>query len=125
MSYPYPYQNVKDPLALPAGMLRHEISIQQQSSTQDAFGQPLVSWSSIYTCLAAILTMSAKEVFQVSQFVSQITHRITLRWPGELGIEAGQRVVFGKRVFLIQALDNVQERNRVLHLMCLELNGVQ
>ncbi len=36
---------------------------------------------------------------------------------------AGMQVAFGVRKFTVQTVENVQERNRVVHLMCLEVNG--
>jgi hypothetical protein len=38
-------------------------------------------------------------------------------------IEAGYRVVFSGRVFTVQYVENVYERNRVLLLYCVEVNG--
>jgi SPP1 family predicted phage head-tail adaptor len=125
MPFPYPWQGVRDPLAIPSGAMRHEIQIQQQTTTPDSFGQPQPTWTTVLTAMAAFATLSEREVYQL-QFTAQVTHRITVRWPGtSIGIAGGMRVLFGTRVFLIQTPDNVQERNRVLHLMCLEINPVQ
>ena len=122
MGFPYPHQSVKDPLSIPSGAMRHEIVIQKQVSGQDSFGQPQPNWTPVLTVLAAISTLSMREVYQM-QFIGQVSHRITFRWPGSSSaITGGMRVLFGSRVFLIQAPDNVQERNRVLHLLCLEIN---
>lgn len=125
MPFPYPHQGIRDPLAIPSGAMRHEIQIQQQTSAQDSFGQPQQSWTTVLTTLAAIATLSQREVYQL-QFLAQVSHRITIRWPGSsIGIAGGMRILFGSRVFQIQTPDNVQERNRVLHMMCLEINPVQ
>lgn len=125
MGFPYPWGRVRDPLAIPSGAMRHEIQIQQQTSAKDSFGQPQPTWSTVLTVMAAIATLSQREVYAL-QLAAQVTHRITVRWPGtSIGIAGGMRILFGGRVFLIQTPDNVQERNRVLHLMCLEINPVQ
>jgi SPP1 family predicted phage head-tail adaptor len=122
----YPWSGVRDPLAIPAGALRSAIQIQSQSATQDAYGQPVATWTTFLSVFAAIATVSSREVYQASQFVSQVTHRVTIRWPGtSVVIEEGQRVVYGTHTYLIQAVENVQERNRVLNLMCLEIDGSQ
>jgi head-tail adaptor len=127
---PYPYQRVKDPLSLPSGMLRHEIHVQQQLTSQrDAMGGQSPTWTDLYVAMGAIDTLSSKELFQSTQsaqFAAQVSHRITLRWPGEIGITAGMQVSFGaglSHTAVIQAVENVQQRNRVLYLMVLEIDG--
>ncbi len=121
---PYPWQEIRDPLAISSGELRHEVHIQSQTSTQDDYGGLLLSWNTILTCFAAIYGASSKEVFQASKFTAEVSHVVKIRYPGAIGIQGGQQVLFGSRVFRLQFVDNVQERNRVLLLHCLEINGV-
>jgi head-tail adaptor len=73
--------------------------------------------------LAAFKTTSMRQPFQEG-FVSVVAHRITIRFPGHsYPITDGMRVVKGSAVYLIQAVENVQERNRVLHLNCIRIDG--
>lgn len=126
MPFPYPWQGVKDPLAIPSGAMRSQVEIQQQAPTPDSAGQPQAAWTTMWTTPAAISTLSMREVYQTAQFAAQVTHRITVRWPGNsIAIVGGQRVAFGSRIFQVQTVENVQERNRVLHLLCLEINGAR
>lgn len=126
MTLPYPYRAVKDPLALPAGFLRHQVTLQSRSTVQSATGAQQEIWNDLLTCFAGIETISEREVYQAAQFIAQVTHRITIRWPGaSITVLGGMQVLFGSRVFKVQAVENVQERNRVLRLHCLEINGVQ
>jgi SPP1 family predicted phage head-tail adaptor len=93
--------------------MRHEIQIQQQSTTKDSFGQPQPVWTTVLTVMSAIATLSQREVYAL-QLAAQVTHRITVRWPGtSIGIAGGMRILYGSRTFLIQTPDNVQERNPV------------
>ena len=115
-----------DPLVVNPGELRHAVQIQQQVTTQSASGEPQQSWTTILATQASIRTASSREVYRASQFTGQVSHVITIRWPGSgVSILGGQQLLFGGRVFKLQTVENVQERNRVLLLHCLEINGVQ
>lgn len=115
-----------DPLVLNPGELRHNIQIQVQSNAPDPVtGAPAEGWATILSALAEIRTATMRELYQAEQFSAQVSHIITIRWPGSgYVIQGGQQVLFGSRVFKLQTVDNVMERNRVLRLQCLEINGV-
>ena len=119
-------RHFNDPLTLNPGELRHTVQVQQQGTEQTATGAPVDAWSTVLTAVAAIATLSSREVYQASQFTAEVSHVITIRWPGSsVTIQGGQRVVFGSRFFKLQTVENVLERNRVLRLHCLEINGQQ
>jgi SPP1 family predicted phage head-tail adaptor len=118
----------QNPLAIDAGTLRHKVQIQAQSMVGDAdTGEPSATWSDVLAAFARIDAVSSRQIFQSGQglqFVSQVTHLVTIRWPGfSVGISGGMRVLFGIRIFQVQIVENVQERNRILKLLCLEING--
>jgi SPP1 family predicted phage head-tail adaptor len=48
-----------------------------------------------------------------------VSHRVTLRFIP--GVTAKMRVNYGGRLLLIEAALNIEERNRELQLMCLEV----
>jgi head-tail adaptor len=110
------------------GKKRHKIDIQAQSSIQDTFGQQINTWSTTLCCYAAIETISTKEQFQ-DGFVSQVVHMISIDWPRGISILANMRVIVhpiagpNANVFEIQAVENVQQRNLVVRLTCLEINN--
>jgi SPP1 family predicted phage head-tail adaptor len=115
-----------DPLAIDAGRLRHPIQIQSLLQTQSATGALTDSWQTVHQTMAAIDTMSSREVWSASQFTEEVTHVVTIRWPGStISIQGGQQILFGPRTFKLQTVENVQERNRVLILHCLEINGAR
>lgn len=115
----------KDPLAINAGELRHQVQIQQLSGGQAGDGSPMQEWTTVLTTFAAIMTASSREVYQASQFTAQVSHVIKIRWTNNATIVGGMQVAFGSRTFKLQTVENVLERNRVLLLHCLELNGAQ
>ncbi len=103
------------------GQFRRQVQIQQAAT---ALGT--LTWTTILTVMAAITATGAKEAFATGQFSSQVTHRISIRWPGEsVTLQGGQRVLYGTRVFQVEAVENVRERNTLVHLLCLEINGNQ
>ncbi len=113
-----------DPLLLPAGSLRHSILIQSRSTQPDSFGQPLDTWNTVLVTRASIAIATQRELYQANQLTSQVSHTITLHWPGSaVVITPGMQIVYGTHTYKIQDCDNVGERNRVLRLLCLELNG--
>jgi head-tail adaptor len=130
MAWPYPWSKVQDPLIIPSGALRNAIQVQSQTAgAQDANGQPTGAWNSILSCFAAIETMRTAEQFQEG-FVSQVVHKISIRWPGpSVPILANMRVVVDpvpggqSSMYLIQAVENVQQRNRVVRMTCLEIDN--
>lgn len=111
------------------GRKRHKIGIQSQNE-QDSFGQVAGAWNPVLDdCYAAIETTTAREQFQ-DGFVSQVVHRVSIDWTW-VKIRTGMRVVvhpiFGGNasVYEIQAIENVQQRNLVMVLTCLEIDNAK
>jgi SPP1 family predicted phage head-tail adaptor len=104
------------------GELRHSVEIQSPSTTRDASGEPISTWSAVLTTRAKIDSTSGaayKDSFSNSVLAAESTDLLTIRWPGSaITVEPGQRVIFGDNTYLIQAVDNVQRRNRKLRLAC-------
>ncbi|MDE2099258.1 MAG: head-tail adaptor protein [Patescibacteria group bacterium] len=124
MPRPQPWTQ-KDPLVIDAGELRHAIVIESPAANDGStFGQSVVptSWNTLRTCMAAIYTAGGRETSMAAQVVSEVSHTIKVRWTPDV-VKAGYRVVFGSRYFTVQYVENVLERNRVLLLYCLEVNG--
>ena len=115
---------MRDPLVINSGELRHEIQIQQPDATPDSRGLSAVpaSWTTARTTRAMIYTAGGRETSMASQIISDVSHVVKVRWT-LTAIEAGYRVVFSGRVFTVQYVENVYERNRVLLLYCVEVNG--
>jgi SPP1 family predicted phage head-tail adaptor len=102
------------------GELRHRVQIQQESTLPDSFGQPQSTWTTVLTTWARIRAASQREQFQANALVAQITHTITMRYQSAVAIAPGMRILFGSRIFTIQVPVNVEERNVLIDVMCLE-----
>ena len=103
-----------------AGKLRHIIDIQQQSTTQDSYGEAVDTWTNLYSSVyASIEDMKAREFYSGEKLNSEITHKIRIRY--KASILPKMRVKFGTRYFNIETIVNWQERNIFLDIMCKEL----
>jgi SPP1 family predicted phage head-tail adaptor len=114
----------RDPLAINAGELRHQVQIQSPLYQPTSRGSSVTpaSWSLVRTAFAAIYTAGGRETSMASQIVSQVSHVVKVRWTADV-IKANYQVLFGGRFFTVQYVENVLERNRVLLLYCLEVDG--
>lgn len=102
------------------GQLNKRITIQQESATQNSFGEPTGTWSDIATVWASINPIVGKEYFAAETVKSEVSHKIKIRY--KAGITPDMRVKFGSRYFqIIGPPINFKEQNVELQLMCKEL----
>jgi SPP1 family predicted phage head-tail adaptor len=108
------------------GKLRHRVTIQKPdpSAVRDAVGERSTTWIDVITCWASVVPTSTSERNIAAQAHSFVSHRVTLRWCSELStIDASWRVLFGERALPIEGVRNLDERNQVLELVCVEGGG--
>lgn len=112
------------------GRKRHRITIQEAVEPEDY--DPFVSgdaaqWNDIITMWASIDAASSRDVFNQGEQGMQVSHVITIRYPGKnVTVGAGCRVLFGTRVFsIVKGITNEEERNRELQFFGWELNPTQ
>jgi SPP1 family predicted phage head-tail adaptor len=105
--------------------LRNEIQLARASATVDGFGQPVNTWPVYYTTWASIRQLSGQELYQSDEFTSAAQVRIVMRWPGGAGItvQTGDRIFFQTHTYVVQIANDVEMRNIVLELTCLEIDG--
>lgn len=110
------------------GALRHRITIESITTTQDAYGQELgdVSPGTTGTFVASVWgevqDLSGAEIFAAEESHSQVTARITCRWQGGILPSMQARYTTGgtTRVFDILAVTDPEGRRRELILDCKE-----
>jgi len=100
------------------GKLRHRITIEQVSETQDPDGSVIESWSTYATVQASIEPISGREYVAAQSTQADVTHRIRIRYLS--GIVPKMRVSYNSRIFDILSVINLGERNRELQLICRE-----
>lgn len=106
-----------------AGKLRWRIELHSDGTpAADSLGQMQPADTLLGTYWGAISTLGGAERVNAEQIKGEVTHRVTLRWPGaSTTIVPKMRLVFKTRTFNIVWIDNVDERNRQLDVYCQEV----
>lgn len=84
-----------------AGDYRHQITVQQRSTTQDAAGEQLDAWTTFITRRAAIQRTPGREAFAAAQDNGRVPTVFEMRYVD--GVTNAMRVVFDSRVFDIKS----------------------
>jgi SPP1 family predicted phage head-tail adaptor len=104
-----------------AGPLNCRVTIQQKSSTQDAAGQPVLSWTTLATVWANIAHQSGLESIRANKETSLVRTSIRIRKRAD--VTAAMRVVYGSTTYEIKAvLPDLEYRDK-LDLSCEVVNG--
>ena len=101
------------------GLLQYRMEIQTPTSTRDAMGQAVMSWTTSQTRWAGIIPLTSREGFFAKSVRPELSHRITLRWFA--GLEHGHRIKMDARIFNIASIINVDEGDHTLQVDCVEL----
>ncbi len=101
-----------------AGPMRHRITIKRPIEAQAADGSVIRTWETFTTAWASIEPLAGREYFAAAREQADISHRIRMRFAE--GITHKLRASFESRIFEIESVINVGERNRELILMCRE-----
>jgi len=105
-------------MTIQAGKLRHRVTIEALTETRNSSGGEKFIWQPICTVNAEIVPLSGKSLFAAQQNHSEVTGIIKMRYRAD--INAKQRAVYKDKIYSIQAVINIGERNRELHLMTSE-----
>jgi SPP1 family predicted phage head-tail adaptor len=110
------------------GLLRHRLIWQTTDQSQlDSMNQPIDSWANVGTYWAHVQPLSGMELMNARQLKGTTSHKILLRNPGAVnngnGIKPSDRFSFEAtgRLFGIDSVFRVDERNAYLLLHCSEL----
>jgi SPP1 family predicted phage head-tail adaptor len=109
-----------------AGKLRHRISIVTQTLVQDSFGGTSILDTELFvSARASIEALTGKELITAQQKVSEVTHRVTIRFRRGILAKMNVQYVDAKdnnrlRMFQIEAIENPNEESKMLSLLCIE-----
>ena len=99
------------------GRLRHLVNIQKQVETQNAYGEPEVTWSNIAEKVwCQIEPLRGREYFAAKQINADIEARVIMRYRND--VTAKMRLMHGTNEYYIYSIINVDERDREIQLMC-------
>lgn len=101
-----------------AGKLRHRLDIQRALETQGDTGEVTVIWSDFATVWGSVEPLRGREFFAAREQQARVTTRIRIRYTA--GVTPKMRVLFGDRIYLIDAVIDPEERHAELQLMCQE-----
>ncbi len=96
-------------MAIPAGILRETIVIEQQSETRNSLGEAEISWSTFATRRAAVESISYSEQERQKQIGGSASFTVRCRYVD--GITGKMRVRWASRSDRILYISGVVERN--------------
>lgn len=106
---------------IPAGKLRHKVTIQSKSATKDGTGQRIDSWSTLATVRANIKPARGSEKLVGTGEIEQAGTVITIRYSSAVAsVNADDRVIDARKSteYDITSVGNVNEEDRTIELNC-------
>ncbi len=100
------------------GPLRHRVEIQTSARVDDGMGGGVVTWTTDETYWASISPLQGAELYQAQQTQAKVTHKVIMRYVA--GVTPKKQMLFGSRVFDIEFVRNIQEKNTMLELLVVE-----
>ena len=106
------------------GLLRHRVLLQRQDSVQNELGENVSDWIDVATLFAQAQPLRGSEYFESinTQQLQSTGVRFRLRY--RVGITPSMRIVWDGFEHDIQAVINVQGRNREIELMTVRRGAV-
>jgi SPP1 family predicted phage head-tail adaptor len=103
---------------MPAGELRHRITIKRNTPTRSAIGTPVDSWATVGTVWAKIEPADARALNYGLQRKYELSHVVTIR--ETLAVHEGDRVIWGTRIFTVNGIVMREEWDLFQQLHCHE-----
>lgn len=99
-----------------SGLLRKRITLQRSTSTQDGFGQDVITWGDVGSRWASVEPLAGREFEDGQQNISRVETRFVTRYT--TGITSKNRIVFDNVNYEIESIINVDQRNREMEILC-------
>lgn len=102
-----------------AGPLRYVVSLQRATDSRTTAGGYTKTWSTYTRVWCDIRPQRGVEFERADAIAHKRPIKVTMRWPGQT-VYPKDRVLWGSRVFNVESVADVGERNAMLELMVLE-----
>jgi SPP1 family predicted phage head-tail adaptor len=102
-----------------AGELRQRFEIQKNTPVRGTTGEPVDAWSTIDEIWGKIEQAKGQERWMSPQVTATAFFKITVRYHPEINV--ARQLKMGDRIFDINEVNNVEERNRWMVLTAQEL----
>ena len=102
-----------------AGKLRHRLSLQSGTESQDDYGQVTETFAEFAEVWGSITPLRGLELIHAQQVQSEVTHKCFIRYNSS--IDTKDRIVFGSRTFEIMSILNADERDVYQEVWCKEI----
>lgn len=101
-----------------AGKLRNRVTIQTQTTAQNAIGEPAVTWAGTAQRWASLEPLSVEERVIAHQVTPVATHKMKFRYDST--IVENTRITFGSRTFYVTASSDPDTKTHELDVLVRE-----
>ena len=109
------------PEEIRAGELRSRGMIRRPMGNRDVHGGSNKTFEDVATVSCGVETLQGRELFDAQRRFSEVTARVTMRYPRSFTVAANMQIVVGSSTYDIRAVDDVNKRHKKLWLWCREL----
>lgn len=107
-----------------AGKYRHRVLVQKPTETQNGYGEPILSWTLYIERWAEVQGRGGSEVFAARQVQPDATHIVRMRADDKSKqITPKWRIKHRDTYLNILSIDNKDDRDRELEMVCREFVG--
>lgn len=104
-----------------AGKMHQRVELVLPGTSRDSYGGTNAGGgASLGSVWAEVVALSGRDAVAAQSFSSIATHQVTIRWMPN--VTAKCQVKLYHRTFQVEAVLNPDERTKVLHLLCVEVN---
>lgn len=104
-----------------SGKLRHRLEIQTATEVRDDLGGVRFDYLPLRTVWGSVEPLRTRELLEAKQIEGRISHRITLRYLPDFNYQWRLRLVDTTRLFELFPARNIDERNKILEIMGMEI----
>ena len=108
-------------MSMRAGQLRHRIQLQSSTKTRNSQNERIETWETYDTVWGSVTPLRGEERLIADQIQSEVSHNIRIRFDTSTTVLPRHRAIHDGRIFQINSVEDVSERNRQRLLRCKEL----